>query len=79
MSLQAAKLTIVQKILAVEQASVLERIAEILDKEMIVGYTTDGKPLTKKAYNKRIAIAEKQLKNGDTTSQEDLEKESEGW
>jgi len=79
MSLQAAKLTIVQKILAVEQASVLERIAEILNNEMIVGYTTDGKPLTEKAYNRRLAIAEKQLKNGDTISQEDLEKESENW
>lgn len=79
MSLQAAKLTIVQKILAIEQASVLERIAEILDKEMIVGYTTDGKPLTKKAYNNRLAAAEKQLKNGDITSQEDLERESEDW
>ena len=79
MSLQAAKLTIVQKILAVEQASVLERIAEILNNEMIVGYTTKGKPLTEKAYNRRIAVVEKQLKNGDTISQEDLEKESENW
>lgn len=79
MGLQAAKLTMIQKILAVEQASVLDRIAEILDNEMIVGYTTDGKPLTKKAYNKRIATAEKQLRNGDITSQEDLEKESENW
>ena len=46
---------------------------------MIVGYTVDGKPLTKAAYNERIAIAEKQLQNGESISQEDLEKESENW
>jgi hypothetical protein len=38
MSLKAAKLTIVQKILLVEEESILNRINEILENELIVGY-----------------------------------------
>lgn len=58
---------------------VIDKIDELLEREMIVGYAVDGKPLTKSAYNERIAIAEKQLQNGETISQEELEKESENW
>lgn len=79
MGLQASKLNIVQKILSLKQESIINKIDEILDREMIVGYTVDGAPLTKEKYNQRIAIAEKQLRNGETISQEDLEKETEGW
>lgn len=79
MSLQAAKLNILQRILAVDEASILDKIDALLEKEMTVGYTTDGKPLTKKQYNLRLERAEAQLKNGEIISQEDLEKESENW
>lgn len=79
MSLKSAKLNIVQKILLVEEASILKRIDQILENEMIFGYTVQGKPLTKKEYNKRIAVAEKQLRYGETINQEDLERESDSW
>lgn len=79
MNLQASKLSVVQKILSLNQESIINKIDEILDREMIVGYTVDGQPLNKEKYNQRIALAEKQLKNGETISQEDLEKESENW
>lgn len=79
MGLQASKLSLVQKILSLNQESVIDKIDELLEREMIVGYTIDGKPLIKAAYNERIAIAEKQLQNGESISQEDLEKESENW
>lgn len=79
MGLQATKLSVVQKILAMDQESVIKRIDEILDNEMIVGYTIAGEPLTKYNYDRRIAIAEEQLKKGDTISQEDLENESDNW
>ena len=79
MGIQAVKLNVVKKILSLEQESVIKKIDEILDNEMVVGYTVDGKPLTQKAYNERIKLAENQLKNGQTISQEDLENESESW
>ena len=79
MNIQAVKLNVVQKILDVQKESILEKINNILEKEMIVGYTVEGKPLTKDAYNKRLQKAEKQLAVGEYLSQEDLEKESKKW
>lgn len=79
MNIQAVKLDVVQKILGVQKESILEKINKILEKEMVVGYTVEGKPLTKEAYNKRLEKAEEQLAAGEYLSQEDLEKESKNW
>lgn len=79
MNIQAAKLDIVQKILIVKQEAIIEKINKILDKELIVGYTAEGKPLTKNAYNKRLQKAEEQIQSGDYMTQAEIEKESENW
>lgn len=79
MDLQTAKIKVMQKIMNVSKASLLNKISNILDKEMVVGYTTDGKPLTKQEYNERLLVAEKQIVSGDYITQEDLEKEIENW
>jgi len=79
MNIQAVKLDIVQKILSVKKESIIEKINDILEKEMIVGYTVEGVPLTKDAYNKRLQKAEEQIASGDYLTQEELEKESENW
>lgn len=79
MNLQATKLDVMQKILAVTTESIIEKINNILDKEMIVGYTVEGKPLTKDAYNKRLLKAETQIRKGNYVTQEEIEKESENW
>ncbi len=79
MGLQKTKLSVMQKIMSVSKASLLEKIDKLLEEEMIVGYTVDGKPLTKKAYDMRLQKAEEQLSSGEYVSQEELEKESENW
>lgn len=79
MNMQAAKLDLVQKILSLKTESVIQKISKILDKELIVGYTTEGKPLTKEAYNKRLQKAEEQILSGDYLTQAEVEKESESW
>jgi len=79
MELQTTKLKVIQQIMNVSESSLLDKISNILDKEMIVGYTTDGKPLTRKDYNERLLVAEKQIESGDYMTQEDLEKEVENW
>ncbi|CAN5457435.1 hypothetical protein BH10BAC1_BH10BAC1_04830 [soil metagenome] len=79
MNIQAAKLNIVQKILAVKNESIIEKINKILDKEVVVGYTVEGKPLTREAYNKRLQKGEEQIQLGDYFTQEEVEKESESW
>jgi hypothetical protein len=79
MGLQSSKISLVQKILSVDQESIIKKIDDILDQEMIVGYTADGQSLTKNQYNERLAVAEKQLREGKVIDQEDLERESEDW
>lgn len=79
MDIQATKIDLVQKLLAITEESLLIKINSLLDKKMIVGYTTDGKPLTQDSYNKRLLKAENQIKKGQYISQEDLEEESENW
>ncbi len=79
MDLQSAKINVMQKIMNVSKASLLDKISDILDEEMVVGYTTDGQPLTKNQYNERLLVAEKQIESGDYITQEDLEKEIENW
>ena len=79
MDIQTAKINVMQKIMNVSKASLLDKISDILDEEMVVGYTTDGQPLTKNQYNERLLVAEKQIESGDYITQEDLEKEIENW
>lgn len=79
MNIEAAKLDVVQKILSVKTESIIDKINKILEKEMIVGYTVEGKPLTKKAYNKRLEKAEQEIESGNYVTQEELEKESANW
>lgn len=79
MDIQTAKMNVMQKIMNVSQASLLEKISRIIDEEMTVGYTSDGSPLTKKQYDERLLLAEKQIESGDCISQEDLEEEVSNW
>lgn len=79
MDLQAAKLDIMQKIMNISTESLIEKVDKLLEKEMIVGYTAKGDPLTKKEYNLRLKKAEKQIASGEFISQTDLEKEAENW
>lgn len=79
MDLQKVKLNVIQKIMGVTTPSLLDKINQLLDHEMIVGYTVNGEPLTIESYNKRLEEAENQLKAGEFITQEDLEKESENW
>ena len=79
MNIEAVKLDVVQKILSVKTESLLDKINKILEKEMIVAYTVEGKPLTKKAYNKRLEKAEQDILNGRVTSADELKKEMKNW
>lgn len=79
MNLQEAKINVMQKIMGVSNASLLKKINSILDEEMFVGYTAEGQPLTKRQYDERLLLAEKQIGSGNYISQEDLEKEIENW
>lgn len=79
MDLQSAKLNLVQRLLLVQKESLIEKVSALLDQEMIVGYTVDGKPLTKAKYDARLKEGESQILKGDYIRQDDLEQESENW
>ncbi len=79
MNIQSIKLDLVQKLLSVKDELVLKKINKILDKENVVAYTVEGKPLTLEQYNKKLLTAEKQVKTGNFLTQEDLEKKSAKW
>ena len=50
-----------------------------LEKEEIVDYRPDGSPITQQDLINRVKLASKQVKAGDFITQEELEKEIEGW
>jgi len=68
-----------EMLMQVRSEHLIEQLEKLLENELIVGYTTSGKPLTLKGYNQRLEKAEKQLHDGKLTSQEDLEAESDKW
>ena len=58
---------------------VVKAVMESYWEDEIITHTIDGKPLTKKAYKEELDEAVAEIKKGDFTTQEDLEKESENW
>ncbi len=79
MDLKAAKLEVIQKIMNVSTESLLEKIENLLEEELIVGYSVKGEPLTRKQYNQRLEKAEQEIASGNFISQEELEKDLENW
>lgn len=78
MNLDAKKIELIQKLLLVEEEAVIYNVSKILD-ENIIAISSSGEPLNKLDYNKRIKIAEAQIKNGEYISQEALEQEVKNW
>ena len=58
---------------------VVKAVIESYQESDIVGYTIDGKPLTKTSYKEELQEAKAEIKRGEYSSQEDLEKESNNW
>jgi hypothetical protein len=79
MGIKEIKLDLMQKLMTVNDSKLLKKVDKLLEEELIVGYTTDGKPLTINEYNERLEKAENQVNSGKFTSQAHLEKESENW
>lgn len=79
MDIQATKLDLLQSILSLEKESLLLKIKELIDSEMIVGYTTTGEPLTKFQYKKRLDEASKEIKDGKFYTHEEIGKIIKNW
>jgi hypothetical protein len=58
---------------------VVKAVIESYQENDIVAYTIDGMPLTRITYKEELQEAKVEIKRGEYTSHEDLEKESNNW
>lgn len=79
MNIEATKIDLAKQLFNINKTSVLEKIKAILDKEEIVAYTVDGKPLTREAYIKAIKQADTDIENGNSISHEQLLEDRKKW
>jgi ribulose bisphosphate carboxylase small subunit len=81
MDIQAEKLLLIEQLLQVRDAKVIEQIRQLLEKSYnpIVGYEANGKAITQQDFIKQIEQAEKEYKSGNYQTIDEVEKESETW
>ncbi|MFY0602267.1 MAG: hypothetical protein JXR03_21520 [Cyclobacteriaceae bacterium] len=80
MDIQAEKLYLIEQLARVQDAEIISQIKKVLVKKdnPIVGYS-NGSPITKKQFVKRVEAAEKRIENGEFISHDDVEKEAANW
>ena len=81
MDIQAEKLLLIEQLLQVKDARVIEQVRELLKKEnnRIVGYEANGQPITHQDFIRKIEQSEMEYSQGNFQTIEELEKESEKW
>ena len=67
MNLKQHKTKIIQKIQTIQDEKVLNEIDTVLNGNCIVGYTIDGKSLTKNHYSNHIESISESIANGAKT------------
>lgn len=79
MNIAAKKIELIEWLARIHDKSLLEKIEILKKKSIAETYESRMKPMTSQQYKSLLDQAEKDYKNGNVTSQEDLEKESENW
>ncbi len=81
MDIQTEKLLLIEQLLQIRDASVIEQVRELLKREnnQVVGYEADGRPITHQDFIKKIEQSEMEYDKGNFQTIEELEKESEKW
>lgn len=67
MNVEQHKNQIIKKLQNIKDEKILDEIDTILNGNYIVGYTIDGKPLTKSDYSNHIESISNAVANGATT------------
>jgi len=71
MNIQSLKLSLLQRLMNVQEEAVLKKIEEVLEDD-IVAFTTNGRALTRKEYSKEIEAGEADIKAGRTYTTEEM-------
>ena len=58
---------------------VVKAFIENYQEEEIVAFEIDNSPISRETYKASLVEAESEIKRGEYTTQEDLEKESQNW
>ncbi len=79
MDLQTRKLTLIERLIWLNDLTTLNKIDKLLDKSAKVNYEARIKPMTNAEYKARLDKAEDDFKKGNVTEQSDFEKEILNW
>ena len=79
MNIEITKIDLAKKLFNINKESVLKQLKAILDKEEVIAYTTDGKPLTRDEYIKEVKSAEQEIGNGNYITGEQLLENIDKW
>ena len=67
MSTETLKISLAQKILAISDSNLLQKVKTLIEKENIVGYDTKGSPIFESIYLKEMDKSIKAIENGTAT------------
>lgn len=67
MSTETLKISLAQKILAISDNRLLNKVKSLIEKENIVGYNAKGKPIYESEYIKEMNESIKAIQNGTAT------------
>ncbi|MGB0917183.1 MAG: hypothetical protein ACPGU4_06305 [Flavobacteriales bacterium] len=73
--INSRKLELISRLLQVEDETVFTRIDELLGEAGVLPYSS----VSEAAISYRVSKSEEDIKNGNTLTQEEAEKESENW
>lgn len=79
MNIETLKIDLAKQLFSINEKSVLEQIKSILERKVIVAYSTDDKPLTLHSYNKALEKAEQDLLKRKVTDSKTLKQEVKSW
>ncbi len=67
MSTETLKISLAQKILAISNNDLLKKVKTLIEKENIVGYGANGKPIYESEYIKEMDESIEAIQNGTAT------------
>lgn len=64
MSTETLKISLAQQILSISDNSILEKVRNLLNSEVVVGYEADGSPITQSQFIEDMEDVDRQIKAG---------------
>ena len=64
MSTETLKISLVQKILTITDPKLLNKVKSLIEKENVIGYDTNGFPITESTYIKEMDILLSEIDSG---------------